>query len=258
MKKLISLILSLCLVCMLIPAMADADVTGVWYMHTMKQGDVEMEASAIGMNVTLTLNADGTGTMAMMGQGSDATWTLDGDKITVTVADSPAVEGTFDGTTITLTQETESGVASMAFTREEVKAVELAPVKTTATAEEFEGEWTCAYVDVAGMIIDAQTAYAAAAASGTETGSLPVLKIENGKMTMSGNESTSAMLGGNAVELTYADGAMTYAVSFGETSIEFKCVILEDGMLGFTMGMGEELAMGMYFTKNAAEEQPAA
>ena len=37
MKKLISLLLVLCMACMLIPALAEEAVTGDWYLHIMKR-----------------------------------------------------------------------------------------------------------------------------------------------------------------------------------------------------------------------------
>ena len=103
MKKLISLILILCMACMLIPAMADTDVTGTWY------------ASMMGIPMTMTLNADGTGTMISPVQGGEApaAWTMEGDKITITVNDSPAT-GTVTADAITLE---ESGM-EIVFTRE--------------------------------------------------------------------------------------------------------------------------------------------
>ena len=62
------------------------------------------------MNMTITLNADGTaeGSISMMGQTDKATgtWTLDGDKISVTMAgegESPqTMSGTWNGDTIEL------------------------------------------------------------------------------------------------------------------------------------------------------------
>ena len=55
MKKLISLVLALCLACMLIPAVAEDDVTGEWY------------ANMSGIAVKFTINADNTFTMEVPG-----------------------------------------------------------------------------------------------------------------------------------------------------------------------------------------------
>ena len=80
MKKLISLILILCMACLLIPAMAEDDVTGDWYYAGM--GDA----------VHFVFNADGTAKLItdMMGQQSeeDGTWSLDGSAMTITFSRS--------------------------------------------------------------------------------------------------------------------------------------------------------------------------
>ena len=80
MKKLFSLILALCMACMLIPAMAEDSITGEWY------------ASLAGVTMVMNLAEDGTAEMSMPGTENVAsgTWVLDGEKITVTIEDSPA------------------------------------------------------------------------------------------------------------------------------------------------------------------------
>ena len=99
MKKLFSLILALCMVCTLVPAVAEEDVTGEWYLKTMKQGETEYDAGAISYNITMTLNADGTGTMLSPAseEPTPGSWTLEGDKITVTFEDSPIGGTVADG-----------------------------------------------------------------------------------------------------------------------------------------------------------------
>lgn len=42
MKKLISMILIVCMACMMIPAMAEEDLTGEWYVKTMSQGEQDL------------------------------------------------------------------------------------------------------------------------------------------------------------------------------------------------------------------------
>ena len=75
MKKLISLMLILCMACMLIPAMADGSAAGVWY------GDYH------GAVMVLTLNEDGTSSMTVSGnQMAAGTWTENDGKIEITMA----------------------------------------------------------------------------------------------------------------------------------------------------------------------------
>ena len=243
MKKLFSLVLALCMACMLIPAVAEEDVTGEWYLKTMKQGETEYDAGAIGYNITMTLNADGTGTMLSptSEEPTPGSWTLEGDKITVTFEDSP-IGGTVADGKITLSE----GEISMVFTREKPEGIKVADVNPAAAAEDFEGTWEIAYVGYNGMIIDPST-------TGQE---MPGLVVENGAMKFTGNSSMSQAFGTNAIPLTFADGALGMSVSMGETSYGIKLEMLEDGMLALTANMGST-EVYMYFVKAAAEE-PAA
>ena len=95
MKKLISLMLILCMACMLVPAMADEDIAGEWTMVKVVVQGMEMEPSAIGMEMVIMLNADGTAEAKTSYGGaepeiSDGTWTMDGSTVTITIAGEPA------------------------------------------------------------------------------------------------------------------------------------------------------------------------
>ncbi len=231
MKKLFSLILVVCMACMMIPAMAEDSVAGEWY------------ASLAGVTMVMNLSEDGTAEMTMPGSENAAsgTWVLDGEKITVTIEDSPA-EGTYADGKITLGDED----MTMVFTREMPKANEIAEVNTAAAAEDFDGTWDIAYIGYNGTLVDASLAGQA----------LPGLVVENSTMKFTGESSLAQVFGTNALPLTFADGALSLSVSLGETSYGLKLEMLEDGMLSLTAVMGDTSAT-MYFVKAAAEE-PAA
>ena len=231
MKKLFSLILALCMACMMIPAVAEEGVAGEWY------------ASLGGMTMVLNLAEDGTAEMTMPGSENAAagSWVLDGEKITITIEDSPA-EGTYADGTITLGDED----MTMVFTREMPKAIEIAAVNTAAAAEDFEGTWDIAYIAYNGTVVDAS-------AAGEQ---LPGLVVENGAMKFTGDSSLAQVFGTNALPMTFADGALSMSVALGETSYGLKLEMLEDGMLSLTASMGD-MNVNMYFVKAAAEE-PAA
>ena len=231
MKKLFSLILALCMACMMIPAVAEDSIAGEWY------------ASLGGMTMALNLAEDGTAAMTMPGSEDAAagSWVLDGEKITITIEDSPA-EGTYADGTITLGDED----MTMVFTREMPKAIEIAAVNTAAAAEDFEGTWEIVYVGYDGTVVDAS-------AAGEQ---LPGLVVENGAMKFTGDSSLAKVFGTNALPMTFADGALSMSVALGETSYGLKLEMLEDGMLSLTASMGD-MSVNMYFVKAAAEE-PAA
>ena len=231
MKKLFSLILALCMVCMLIPAVAEDSMAGEWYTNFS------------GVSMVLVLGEDGSAQLSMPGTEKNAagTWTLDGEKFTLTLDDSPA-EGTYVDGTITLSE----GEMSMVFTREKPEEIQIAEVNPAAAAEEFEGTWAVAYVGYNGMVIDPS-------ASGQE---MPGLVVENGAMRFTGDSSMSQAFGTNSIPLAYADGALSMSVALGETSYGLKLEMLQDGMLALTATMGTT-DVYMYFVKAAAEE-PAA
>ena len=79
MRKLLSVLLMLALVsALLVPAMAELNVTGDWYLKIMKMGDEEYDAASIGYVMTMTLKEDGTVSMTTAGvdEVSTGTWTL--------------------------------------------------------------------------------------------------------------------------------------------------------------------------------------
>ncbi len=85
MKKIISLLLALCLISLLAFAVAEADFGGtIWYLTSLEQGGTALDPAALGMEVILTLNADGTCTMSGFGDDSTGTWSSDGEVITIT------------------------------------------------------------------------------------------------------------------------------------------------------------------------------
>ena len=151
MKKLISLILILCMACMLIPAMADGTVAGDWYLKIMIVDGTEYDAAAMGYNITMSINEDGTMTMTSPTEPDPmpGTWTLEGDQITITVDDEPA-SGTVTADSITMISEE----YTMIFTQEAPVAITLADTKAAGAAEEFYGSYLCKYVDMEGSLMD--------------------------------------------------------------------------------------------------------
>ena len=98
MKKILALILALCLVLAAVPVLAEDDLSGTWYMVIMGL-----------TGGTFELNADGTctGTSSVMGseeQSAEGTWTTDGTIVTLTMegTDMPL---TYDGTDLLFGEE---------------------------------------------------------------------------------------------------------------------------------------------------------
>jgi len=240
MKKLISLLLILCMTCMLIPAMAEEDISGEWY------------ANHYGIDMILTLNADGTASMAITGMGEpgNGTWSLDGEKFVLTIVQNgveDSTEGTLADGKLTIT----AGEQIIEFGRERAEGITIAEVNPNAAAEDFEGEWTISYVSMAGMTLDA------AAGGMGDVG----VKIENGAVSFTGNaDAVTFFLGTDPIPLTYENGALIYTIDIPNDiqpmSFTIKAEILQDGMMSVSVDTGNS-TMALYFTKTAAEE-PAA
>ena len=116
MKKLISLILILCMACMLVPAMAE-DAAGIWYAVEMTSEGLTIKPAEVGMSMTLELKEDGTAEMVMEMAGqkdTDAgTWSVEGDTLSMTFKEATLTatiaDGKFameqDGANITFSKE---------------------------------------------------------------------------------------------------------------------------------------------------------
>ena len=238
MKKLISLILVMLLICMAIPTMAEEEITGDWYLKTMKSGDQEYDAASIGYVIVMTLNADGSAVMTMPGQEPvTGTWTLEGNKITVTANDAP-VEGTVSEGAIILEQD---GM-KMVFTRDEVSAITLAEVKAAESAEEFYGNWTSVYVEMEGMVMDISVVEMGVPnVTISETG-MEFFDEEDGILTL--------ILKMNKLEApVFAEGKLTAKAAADAVNADFSidAELLEDGMLKLTL-ISNDSPMVLYCT----------
>lgn len=251
MKKLVSLILVLCLACMLIPAMAEsAAVTGEWYVKTIKMGEQEMDVASLGMSITMTLNEDGTAIMVTSGQEpATANWTLDGDQLTIASEDQVTnMTGTVAEDTITLEQNGQF----MVLTREAPAAIEVAPVKAAASADEFYGNYVLALMEMEGSIIDLR-------AMGVTTG----INISEGNLEIvpSSEEDVYslviAMLG--LTPAGFEDGALKLTSATNPDEVTATAELLEDGMIRIaTMNTSTAEALVIYLAPSAAAEEPAA
>ena len=238
MKKLISLMLVLCMALLAVSAMAETAtaVTGEWYLKTMINGDETIDVAAMGLNGVMTLNADWTASMTGMGDDVTGTWKDDAEnnKITVTLDGDDADIILSDGE-LTVT----AGDTKMIFTREApAAAAETAEIKADATAEEFNGNWNCIALGVGGMKLDA----AAAKAAGQE---LPTLKFEDGAISMEGGQIAEAF-SAFKMPLTFADGTYSFAIESANVSV--KANILQDGTMALEFAAGET-ATTLYFEK---------
>ena len=236
MKKLISLILILCMACMLIPATAEGiDVTGEWY------------ASVMGVPMTMTVNADGTVVMTSPAQegGTSGTWTMEGDQITITI-DESSLTGTVTAEAITL----DDNGMQIVFTREPAETITVGAVKAADSEDAFLGTWACKYMESQGVIVDVASA----------GGLMPGLTIADGKLTFVGSSEDdfiAAMYNLMALTYTFADGKLAVSSSVEGADATGTIELTEDGLLKLTLDSESEPVV-MYYGAAEAAEQPAA
>ena len=93
MKKLIALLMILCLASLMVPAAAETDITGNWVGTEIVSDGVTYRMADVGMAFSITLNPDGTlVSNASDGESSEevkGTWSLNGNILT-TVTDGDA------------------------------------------------------------------------------------------------------------------------------------------------------------------------
>ncbi len=117
MKKIALLMALVLTVSMFAACGGSSGVDGTYELVSMKEGDTTYDVDQLksmaemmgvkGALITMELTSDGKANIAssfMEEVAGEGTYTLDGDKITVTIQDAP-VSGTVDGKTITLAQD---------------------------------------------------------------------------------------------------------------------------------------------------------
>lgn len=141
MKKLITILAAVMLTAALTGtaiASEAGDLAGTWYLATMVQDGMEVDASVVasmGMNITVTLNEDGTAIMDMSGSATEGTWTPDGG---LQVEENPIPLQLVDGNLVI-----EQGNVKMVLSKEppEIKTFTLAPAVENPQLGDFNGTW---------------------------------------------------------------------------------------------------------------------
>ncbi len=250
MKKLISLMLILCMACMLVPAMADDDVTGEWTMIKAVVQGMEMDPTALGMEMVIILNADGTAeAKSSYGEAepevSDGTWTMDGSTVTITIGGEPAEFIYEDGQLIMDMGEQ----GKMIFSKDAVAApaAQAANIIAANSIEDFSGSWKLTTAKVMGMEVPISML---ASVLGQEMDITMTVEGEQVTMSMSfGGEVNEGV-----VPAELRDGALVVSESGQE--LVFQLTDADSVVVIMTVG---EQEVSMTLNKvDAAAEEPAA
>ena len=247
MKKLISLILIVCMACMLIPAMADDSILGTWYLSEITGGGMSMSPAQLGMSMSMDFTEDGK-VAVTTAYGDDpqtdmADWAQDGDTITLTVEGQTAMVVTYADGKLTVAQDD----GAMTFTREEAAAAPTVNTIAAESEEAFFGTWELSSLDFMGI----QIPVSALASMGMENISV-VLTVEAGKATL------SASYGENEPEVgegatSLVDGQLV--IKEGES--EVTLALTDTGDLALVLPIDGQ-PFNVYLSPVAAAAEPAA
>ena len=256
MKKLISLLLVLCLACAVVSATAEeASPVGTWYLvRGEKDGTVVQTAGMITME--FTFKEDGAAEMktTVFGETADdtgASWTMADGILTVTDSTGVAQQMKLENGELKL--DTDGTLMIFGRTPPEVPDTSIAPRLTAKSAEEFDGRWVMSRVIVMGMLATPDQI-------GVED--IASLEIENGVVretaAINGEKVTQELSG------EFVDGHIKVTIPTGQEvegealQMEYDLYMLEDGTLDGVMEiMGLEANL-IYERTEAAAEEPAA
>lgn len=235
MKKILSLVLSLCLLMSCAAFAEGADVTGDWF------GDM------YGMLAVLSVYDDATYSLELMGESDEGAWVMEGDILYMDKGTEAEMPLAYDAEACTLTADLGDGML-LVFGREMPVFFTPAEARTDATVEEYAGSWTATFVDFFGMLAPVDAA-----------GMTMTLTIEDTNATMAlsmGEEEPDIA----TIEGAFADGILTLTIP-AESELEedavFTVKLLADGTMSCEFSM-----MGMpvifYLDAVAAEVAPAA
>ena len=225
MKKLIAVILTLALSTLAVAMAETTDYLGTWYLNEMTMGDASFAPAAMGMDLTMEIKEDGTAVLTAPGEEEAvqaATWTLDGETLTVTV----------DREDMTLTLQDgalkgEQGGMGMCFGREKVEAEVYEPAAEVEDAVEadYAGTWVSKYMEMEGNYIPASML-------GMDLTSV----VDGTAMTLDG----MYVFENTKIESTFSNGVLTHEGGDDEMYAGITAQLLQDGAMKLTFDTGDE------------------
>ena len=262
MKKILAIILSLALCCMLIPAVADdADVVGTWFIAYAEQEGFDIQVIDP-TAICLDVKEDGTFALGMSAYGVEqaGTWTLADNMITL-APDIPEDASEAEAASLApISFEVSdgeilysTGVAVVHLSRTPAEPMLMAAYKSASSAADFDGMWVPKAQIVMGLYAElSEEQIAATGKLSVEDGTLITMYDLTGDGTLTPVQTT---------KLEFADGILTGEDS-EYTNNTYSVCLLEDETLLYqvTMEMGGSsvTVTYTYVRDTAAEEAPAA
>ena len=223
MKKTVSLILAVCMMALVVAAVAEMDFAGTtWYLTSAEQNGTTINPAEYGMSISMTLNADGTSSMVAYGEEVSGSWSLSDGILTVTDDTGTPAEFTL-GDDGALILEMDGG--KMFFTQDapEAPAADDSAGYLTAESEEaFFGSYRPVSASMLGIDIPLEQLF----------GDVAVLTVEAGKVITTIGEGENALTSEEAT--VFEDGMLKVVGEDGE-SVSATVQLAEDGSIVLVM-----------------------
>ncbi len=235
MKKLVSLIVALCIVCVVSVVFADEEtILGEWYSYYLDH------------QLTFIFTEEGSASLLVDSEPLvDGAWMTLGDHYSVTWQEGD--DGDFCTEPVVVSGDRlVFGVdyASIVYKRELELPVEIAPVNTQAESSDFSGQWNLVAIDMDGL-----TPATAMNMDGV------AISIDANKLSFDSASQSGLfdLVEGDAIAMVYQDGKLIdqMDVDLGDEQIivQFSCSLLENGLLTFEID-DQMVHTTMYFTRN--------
>ena len=221
MKKIVSLLLALCLVCLMASAVAELDLAGTtWYLVSMEQAGIVMNPAAMGLEISMTLNADGTSAMVAYGQDSVGSWSINGEVISITDEDNNTQEFSLNENGELVADMGEGNRMVFSQTAPEAPA-EAAPAAVAAESEEeFFGTFKPVSVSVMGVTMPLEMIFGDA---------IPVFTVEAGKVITTMGEGDEAEV--EEEPAVFEEGMLKLYAAEGDEAPVATVQLIEDGTI---------------------------
>ena len=246
MKKIVSLLLVLCLACLSVTVFAEAaDLLGDWY------------GSMYGMAIQMTFKDDGTYVTNLAGSEIPGKYELKDGIVYMDGNEDAAAGFAFDGTYLV----NEAQNVTLSRDASAVETITIADPDPSATLESYAGSWICKYVSMMGMTVDIdQIPLEQIGAS-----EIPALEIEGNNVKFVGLDTMTGS--SEAMEMNFENGELVLdlgaklkeVLESSELEMVMKVQMLQDGMVAMVIDMGSDISMSFVFTRTeAGAETPAA
>lgn len=222
MKKIVSLLLVLCLMGVMASAVAEADLAGsTWYLVSLVQEGVAVNPAEMGLEISMTLNADGTSSMVAYGEETTGSWNAEGEVISITDSDGNTQEFSPNENGELVAEMGEDNRMVFSQTAPEASAQADAPVAVAAESEEeFFGTFNPVSVSVMGMAMPLEMIFGDA---------LPVFTVESGKVTTVSGEGDEAVT--DVQPFAFEDGVLKLFAAEGDETPVATVQLAEDGTI---------------------------